>query len=118
MKSEKQREKEKAISEVNRKYPITDRLCDDAKMEMRSISLDSLYEEYREIAAKISNNDSENITVFVFPFCSISLNICLNDDVMNYIDKKIERLSDASQAKLIVDVFEYFIMRPIDWRSA
>lgn len=48
MKSEKQREKEKAISEVNRKYPITDRLCDDAKMEMRSIALQCIEEEYKE----------------------------------------------------------------------
>lgn len=102
--------------EINKKYPFSERLCDNDKMEMRSIALESLNEEYQEIAAKISNNDSDNITVFVFPFCSISLNICLNDDVMNYIDKKIERLSDEGQAKIIIDVFAHFI-KSVEWRK-
>jgi hypothetical protein len=48
MKTKKQIEKEKAIAEVNRKYPLSDRLCDDAKMEMRSIALQSIEEEYKE----------------------------------------------------------------------
>ncbi len=48
MKTEKQIEKEKAIAEVNRLYPLSSRLCDDDKMEMRSIALQCIEEEYKE----------------------------------------------------------------------
>ena len=103
-------------NEVDKLYPYSERLCDDAKMEMRSIALDSLNGEYQEIAKKISKNGSDNVTIFIFPFVTIELNIDLHTDVLNFFNSKIAKLADESQADIILDVFAHFI-KSVEWRK-
>jgi len=103
-------------NEVDKLYPYSERLCDDAKMEMRSIALDSLNGEYQEIAKKISKNGSDNVTIFIFPFVTIELNIDLRTDVLNFFNSKIAKLADESQADIILDVFAHFI-KSVEWRK-
>jgi len=103
-------------NEVDKEYPYSERLCDDAKMEMRSIALDSLNGEYQEIAKKISKNGSDNVTIFIFPFVTIELNIDLRTDVLNFFNAKIAKLADESQADIILDVFAHFV-KSVEWRK-
>jgi hypothetical protein len=103
-------------NEVDKLYPYSERLCDDAIMEMRSIALDSLNGEYQEVAKKISKNGSDNVTIFIFPFVVIELNIDLRTDVLDFFNAKIAKLADESQADIILDVFSHFI-KSVEWRK-
>lgn len=103
-------------NEVDKLYPYSERLCDDAKMEMRSIALDSLNGEYQEVAKKISKNGSDNVTIFIFPFVVIELNIDLRTDVLNFFNAKIAKLANESQADIILDVFAHFV-KSVEWRK-
>jgi hypothetical protein len=103
-------------NEVDKLYPYSERLCDDAIMEMRSIALDSLNGEYQEVAKKISKNGSDNVTIFIFPFVVIELNIDLRTDALNFFNAKIAKLADESKADIILDVFAHFI-KSVEWRK-
>lgn len=106
----------KCIKEVDIKFPTSDYTNKDEMAEMRTTALNSIYEEYQEVANKISINNSDSATMFIFPIVTIKLNIDLKNDVLNLFDVSIAKLSNEGQVKIILDIFNYFI-DCLDWRT-